>query len=571
MADIGNYWTRSASRNINRRRLLRGTAAAGAGTAAFGLVGCGGGGDGKSDTNGNNSGKVAADATSTPTPPLPTQQPKKGGTYNVGATGAIAGVDPHNSVYNGAAIVPRAYNYLFRRKVAPEAAAAKGVVYDLAESHKLEADEVTYTFKLRQNVKIAPNKYGVPERALDSDDVKISFDRMADEKSGSNAFTFFHNWVATYDAPDKETFRLVTKKPYTWTDAAIGNNLYGAIVPKEWLVHPDLKKDAVGAGAMMLKSMTEGQSAQMDRNPNYYNTGLPYIDSWVIKLFSDQATYRTAFQANQIDVYGPTDRDESNELKNADKALVQYSDSSISFNSFWMNVKSKPWDDPRVRRAVSRAMNPKEYIDIIGHGVGEPIGPMTYAFPEALPKDELAKLQPFNVAEAKQLFQQAGVSSFKFQHPTASNIVDYVNIFVRQMQAAGVTATPEPLDAGTWLAGYYTSQHSASLSLNQQYETPDLALQWFRTGGITGNGHYETGWAFPELDEAIDKAAATMDAKERLQAYRDVQRTIISKDPAFLNFFGLRAEAIVKPYVKNYPAGLGSLGTAFHDLWLDKA
>ncbi len=561
------YWDSFWAKRRNRRSFLGGATAAGAGVAGFALVGCGG----DDDKGGGGGGKVAADATATPTPQQPTQQAKNGGVYNTGATGPFAGVDPHNSVYNGAAIVPNVYNYLIRRQVAPEAAEKKGIVYDLAESHKMEADNVTYTFKLRTNVKIAPNKHGVPERPLDSDDVKASFDRMADPKSGANAFRFFNNWVDKYDAPDKQTFRVITKKPYAWTEASIGSNLFGTIVPKEWLASPDLKKDAVGAGPFMLKSIAEGQSSQVDRNPNYFRTGLPHLDSWVLKLFADQTTYRTAFQSGQIDVYAPTNHDESNELKNADKTIIQYSDPSLNFNSFWMNVTQKPWDDPRVRRAVNLATNRKEYIDIIGHGVGEPIGPMTYAFKEALSKDDLAKAQPFDVAQAKQLFQQAGVTSFKFSHPTSSNMVDYVNIFVRQMQAAGVTATPEPLDAGTWLAGYYASKLSASFSLNQQYMDPDFALQWYHKGGITGNDHYSTGWTDPDVDAAIDKAATILDATERTNAYHDVQKLILSKDPAFFPTFGQRVEAVVKPYVKNYPAGLGSFGYPFNDIWLDKA
>ena len=559
-----NYWLRKAAGRINRRGFIGGAVALGTGAAGLGIVGCGGG---------NGSGKLAVDATSTPAPtPAATQAARPGGTFLSGATGSISGVDPHNSVYNGAGIVPVVYNYLLREQAVMDAAVAKGVTYDLAASHKREADGITYTFNLRNNVKIQPNKYGIAERPLDSDDVKASFDRMADKKSAAGAFGFFNRWVDKYDAPDKQTVRLVMKKPYAWTEAVLGNNLYGAIVPKEWLADPNLKKDAVGASGFMVKQLTEGQVAQVDKNPNYYRTGRPYVDSWAMKQFADYTTWRTAFQAGQLDIYTPVNHDESNELKNADKTLVQYSDPSLDFDSFWMNVTQKPWDDPRARRAVNMAMNRKEYVDIIGHGVGEPIGPLTYAFKQALSPADLAKAQPFDVTGAKALFQQAGVTAFKFQHPTSSNVVDYVNIFVRQLQAAGVTATPEPQDAGTWVAGYFQGKLSASLSLNQQYMYPDHAMQWYHTGGIFGNNTYNTGQSDPELDDAIDKAAAIFDDAGQVKAYQDLQKLVLSKDPAMIHIFGQRTERLVKPYVKNYVAGLGSLWyTTLPDLWLDKA
>jgi peptide/nickel transport system substrate-binding protein len=466
-----------------------------------------------------------------------------------------------------------AYNYLFVNSLlSPDA----GFLYDLATKHAAQADQVTWVFNLRSDAKIAPNKYGIAERPLDADDVKASFDYIADKANGTNAYAPFSQYFDKWDAPDKQTFRLVTKKPYAFTEAVISHNLYCPVVPKEWIAKgaDAMKADIVGGGAYVLKEATEGQVIRLEPNPNYWDKGKPYLDSRVSKQFADQVTYRTAFQAGQIDAYAPQNADEAADLVKAEKGLNRYSAPSISYNSFWMNMKQKPWDDARVRRAVNMALNRKEYIDIIGHGVGEPIGPITYAYKnEALPKEELAKLQPFDVAGAKALFQQAGVTEFKFQHPTSSNVADYVTIFVRQMQAAGVTAKAEPLDAGTWYGQYLGSSLTASLSLNQQYVTPDLAVTWYRTGGITGNNRFDTGFSDPEVDAALDKAAATIDPKARATAYQDLQRLIYKKDPAFINFFGIRSEFVLRPHVMNYPAGLATNIQYASDknIWINKA
>ena len=573
--DEKNYWQRAATRRIGRRGFVGGAALAGAGAAAFGLVGCGDDDDDDNGGNGDGGGETpTAGATGTAAAtPSPTMAPKKGGTFTSGGTGTIGGVAPFSSNYGGVGAIAMCYNYLIVNSVlAPK----MGVIYDLATEHKAEADNVTWVFKLRNDAKIAPNKYGIAERPLDAEDVKASFDYIADKANGTNAYAPFAQFFDKWDAPDKQTFRLITKRPYAYTENVVSHNLYCPILPREWIAKgaAQMKTDIVGGGAFMVKDITEGQGWRLESNPNYWDKGKPYLDARVYKLFADQVTWRTAFQAQQVDSYGPQNADEAKELTKSEKDLVYKTGPSISYNSFWMNVKQKPWDDPRVRRAVNMAINRKEYIDIIGRGDGYPIGPITYAFEaEALPKEELAKLQPFDTAGAKKLFQEAGVSEFKFQHPTAANVADYVTIFVRQMQAAGVTAKAEPLDAGTWYGQYQNSSLTASLSLNQQYVTPDLAVTWYRTGSVTGNDRFNTGFSDPEVDAAIDKAATTIDAKERANAYHDLQRLIYKKDPAFINFFGLTSQSVSRPHIMNFPHH-GAVNIDYHltkDVWINKA
>ncbi|MEO9256003.1 MAG: ABC transporter substrate-binding protein, partial [Tepidiformaceae bacterium] len=436
------------------------------------------------------------------------------------------------------------------------------------------ADSVTWVFTLRNDAKIAPNKYGVLERVIDATDVKASFDFIADKATASNGYPFFNTWVDKTEVVDPQTFRLITKKPYAFTEASLGNWLFCAIAPKEWIGKgsDQMKADSVGAGAFILKNLTESSVADMVPNPNYWDTGRPYLDQYSIKLFGDQATYRAAFQSKQIDSYGPSDKDEGEALKNAEKGVIHTSDPSLQYLTFWMNTRIKPWDDPRARRAVNMAIDRNEYVQIIGKGGGEPIGPLSYAFKnEALPQDVLAKLQPFDVAGAKTLFEQAGVKELPFSYPTLGNTADYVNIFVRQMQAAGVTAKATALDTGTWLAQYFASTINASLGLNQTYNTPNDALQWYHTGGYVGNGKYDTGFSDPQVDKAIDDAAGIPDPAARAKAYQDLQKLILSKDPALVNFFGTRSETVYRDFVQNYPVGLSSLASAMtKTIWLNK-
>lgn len=571
----GGKYQAMFGRRATRRAAMRGGVLGAGGLAAAFALACGSKNNNSSSSSANTSTNTSSAGGASATAgaaasAASNQTPKTGGTYTTGFTGPFAGVDPHNSVYGGSGIVPQVYNYLVRTSIiAPD----KGVLQELATKWE-QPDPTTVVFHMRPDAMIQQNKLGVPVRPIDSQDAKASFDRIADPKAATNGFAWVNQWVAKTEAVDPTTFKITMKEPYAWILNGVGNNLSSAIVPREWLASPDLKKNAVGSGPFTLQSLEEGAQAVMVKNPNYFEKGKPYLDSAVIKAFADQATYRTAFSSNQLDVYSATNVDEAKDLVKGRKDTSNLADPSFGFLSFWMNVREKPWDDGRIRRAVRHAVNPDEYIQIIGHGQGEWIGPVTYAMKGYnLPTDELKKLMPYNSNDAKQILQQAGQSNltFKFQHPTSSVTNDYVNIFVRELQAAGITGQADPEDAGTWVAQYFQSKLDSSVSLNQEYATPDFALQWFVTGGITGNGHYDTGFSDPEVDAAVHKAATTLDEEARKKAYLDAQRLIISKDPPFWNFFGSYSNVVVANYVMNYPKGLGSLGYYFvKDIWLNK-
>ena len=559
-----NYWGRLNSGRVSRRSLMRGAGVGAAGLAGAALIGC----SSKKDEPAAAPTKATAPIAVTAAPSA--KQPKKGGTFRLGFTGTVAGIDPHNSVFGGSGGVPQVYNYLFRREVLR---GDLGLKYDLAKSHQVEKDGVTWTFKLRTDAKIAPNDKGVPERMLDSEDVVQSFKRMADKPVAANAYAFFAAWVDKFDAPDKETVRLVTKKPYAWVEENLGDNLKGAIVPKEWLAKPaaDLKQWGVGAGPFMLKSIQEGEGIRMVRNPSFYDKERPYLDGYDILNFKDVATQRTALSSGQIDSYITADPAEAKELEKSTKGLKLAETGSTGYNSFWMRTDVALWKDARVRRAMNLSMNRDEYIQIIGKGLGKHAGPVVPVFGDyALSDAELKKLQPFDPAEAKKLFEAASVKEVAFTHPTSSTMNDYVNIMVKQLQAIGVTAKPQPLDAAAWVAQYFGSALTASYSLNQSYKTPDSALLWYRAGGVTGSSNYDTKFYTAELDAMIDKAAATIPEAERKAAYLDAQRAILKSDPAFINVFNTGSNVVYHEKVQNFDAGAGAMTAHMtRNFWID--
>ncbi|MEX2032129.1 MAG: hypothetical protein WEA81_04620, partial [Dehalococcoidia bacterium] len=155
-----NYWSRFSQSRISRRAALRGAGIGAAGLAGAALIGCGGDDDGDATATASATRTASGTAAATATGTADAMTPVQGGTYTT-YTSTFAGVDPHNSVYGGAGLVPQAYNYLVRQEVLRQDLGELGQVTDLAESVEVSDDGQTWVFKLRGDAKIAPNSQGV--------------------------------------------------------------------------------------------------------------------------------------------------------------------------------------------------------------------------------------------------------------------------------------------------------------------------------------------------------------------------------------------------------------------------
>ncbi len=562
MERSSSYWDRTLRKGMRRRTVLR----AGSGVAAVAALTAFGCGDDDDDSEGNGPSDAtsAPDATATTAAP-----PKPGGSLRLATTGALGTLDPHNAS-NGVATSTTSviYNALLRTSSTVK---SQGIVWDLGTGYE-NPDANTWTFKLRPDVMIAANTAGVPERPLDATDVKMNIERIADAKVASPGFKWASGWVDKVEALDPTTVKITTKAPYAWLITGLGHYQNCAIAPREFLTSADIKTKAVGGGAFVVSEWANGKGARLTKNPTYYLKGQPYLDEYVVNQFTDSVTTRTAFLAGNLDVYGANDPDEAKGLKDQQKDLIASEGFFPQFQGFWMNVRNEPWNDPRVRRAVSLAMNPQEFLAIIGKGKGKLMGPVPPAMEGyGLSDNDLKTLRPFDVAQAKKLFEEAGVKEFSFTHSTANIVADYATIFVRQMQAAGVTVTAQPLDPSAWVQGLFNFKHTATNVGTPDFSDPDYYINAHGTKGFIGTGNYSTGFSDPEVDAAITKAASTLEEGARIAAYHDAQRLILRKDPAFLPYFNPVESSLMQPFVRNYNPEYGKLASAFaRDAWLDK-
>jgi len=277
---------------------------------------------------------------------------------------------------------------------------------DLAESWQSSPDHRRWTFKLRQGVKWQ-NVPPLNGRELVAADIKYCFEQYA--KEGVQSFTFRE--IEGIETPDKYTVRIHLSSPNVLFPQNVAESVT-VIFSREILEEDgDLKKRLVGTGPYILKEHTRKVRVVLQRNPDYYDTGRPYVDEYVILSTPDAATRLAAFRTGQSDILHVASLSEVETVRKTNPGVVvqSYHNTLTPFGLALAQDRA-PFNDVRVRRALSMAIDRQKQVDTVfeGHGfLGWGI-PYIY-FQDAMPT--AAQLGPwwqYKPAEGKKLLAEAG-------------------------------------------------------------------------------------------------------------------------------------------------------------------
>jgi peptide/nickel transport system substrate-binding protein len=391
---------RSASndgRRLNRRSFLQRVGWGGVGATA--LVGA---------------SHRPAFAQTTPVPypdwiPASTKPPKRGGTMARASAWDPPVIDPRLTqsvgLFQFAGLV---CNRLLRYRFTDEATGTNDFTLggDLAESWEANSDHRVWTFKLRHGVKwqnVAP----LNGRELVAADVKYCFDAYA--KEGVQSFTFRE--IEGMETPDKYTLRVHLKTPNVLFAQNVAEHV-AIIFPRGVLEEDgDLKKRMIGTGPYLLKEHTRKVKIVLARNPDYWDKGRPYIDEYTILSTPDAATRLAAFRSGQSDMIWLASPSEVETVrKTTPAAVVQEIKNVLAPFGLALAQDKPPFNDVRVRRAISMAIDRQKQVDTVFEGHGIPGWGVPYIYyQDKMPT--LAQLGPwvqYRPAEAKKLLAEAG-------------------------------------------------------------------------------------------------------------------------------------------------------------------
>jgi peptide/nickel transport system substrate-binding protein len=477
--------------SLGRRQFLRGIAATGAVVGAGGvLAACGGSGSGGSTT---------------PTT-APNVAKKRGGNLKVGLAGGSGSdtLDPHQGLtYLDTARAQSLYQPLVQLNTKAQN------TYVLAESIQPGKSTSEWIIKLRSGVTFHNGK------PLTADDVIYTFRRI---KGGpySGADSLGPMDLPNLKALDKLTVKVPFTSPYGSFLDQLAYWYYLYIVPDGF----DPKKQKPnGTGAFKYESFTAGQRSVFTKNPNYWKSGLPYLDSVTIIDFSDNIALQDALTTGVIEGAGAFDGPQLASLATT-KGIKAIASHTGAITPFTMRVDQPPFNDVNVRQAMRYLVDRPQLIDsaLDGYGtVGNDVfSPYDPNFDHSLTREQ-------DIPHAKKLLQQAGHDNLTVTlttSPVATGTVAMATVLAQQAKAAGVTIKIQNVDPGTFFGANKYLQWTFSQDFyNYSPYLAQVAQSMLKTSPFN-----ETHTNNSTLNSLYKQANATTDATERKKIEQEMMQ-----------------------------------------------
>jgi peptide/nickel transport system substrate-binding protein len=353
-----------------------------------------------------------AEAQETPSPIRPDPSAKRGGTLRYAVHNAPAHFDVHQSG-TVANIGPQSpmYDTLLRR----DPKDGQTIIPDLAWKYEISPDGKRYTFYLRKGVKFHDGA------DFTAEDVKATYERIARPPKGvviprTPLFATVGDIVVL--DPHRIEFRLTEPRPQAFMLGAFASG-WNIIVRKKTLEeHQGNLRQVMnypGTGPFKHVSRKDKEIWIMERNPAYWNKGLPYVDRLeVYHMFPFSPELGASFLSGKVDyarLLDPVSWRKAKEMQGVTAAAFNQS----VIQAFWTNMKRKPLADARVRRAIHLAMDRNALVEVVKDTAPMQIGGFVYPFHEfSTPRAELEKKLGYQhdmkpaVQEARRLMQEAG-------------------------------------------------------------------------------------------------------------------------------------------------------------------
>ena len=410
------------------------------------------------------------------------------------------------------------------------------IVPGLAQSWDISRDGLTYTFKLRPNVKFHD---GTP---LTAEAVRFCFERQMNDKgpyyaTGTYPYVkgFLGN-VAGVEVIDPLTVQIKLKSPLTpFLQYLAHHSLY--IYSPEALKKygKDIVKNPVGTGPFKLETWEPGVKVVLARNDQYWG-GAPKIRQAIYVPIIEAQARLAAVKTGEIDLTMDVPPDSLAELrKDPDIVVAETNSSAVWYVT--LNTRHPILKDKRVRQALNYAVNKDAIIRdilkstaIVARG---PLSPVYGAYYE-----ETLRAYPYDLEKARALLKEAGHPNgfeLTFMVPESGSgmqsPVEMATVIQANLGQIGVRAKIQTMEWGAYLKKYLEAPDMAEMSWNPSIGDPDhmmyMLLSSDRFPPAFNAGFFQND----KVDELLRKGRTTIDEKARIPLYREAQKLVVEEAP----------------------------------------
>lgn len=500
---------------------------------------------------------VVTVSTPTAAPASESGQPRSGGTLVVATTIEAPSLEPHTEAADART---RRTVLLYETLVWMDNELRPQP--QLAEEWEQE-DDTTFVFKLRRGVTFHNGK------ELDGWDVKYSYERLIDPDVGSPGRGDLI-MIDSIEVPDKYTVRFKLKYPYAAFLAALGGR-YSAVIPADYVqTGQELQLTAMGTGPFMVESWERNQRLVLKKNPNYWDSGKPYLDQLVIQIIPDETNTVAALRTGEIDM-AIIENPEYFLLLQGEPGLVATRYPAIRWDVFDLACDMKPTDDPRVRKAILLSLDKQAIAQAAAQGVATVIGGLPPAMTLYAAKLEELPNQQRDLDQAKALLREAGYGDGV--EMTLRSIISYptlmaaAQVIEANLREVGIRATIEPVELGVWIQDFRAKTFPPTMNSWGGFADPDLA--YYRHFHPQPEGEDFRRWNNPRAGELLDLGRRTYDVEKRREIYLEFQRLVAEEAPS-IPLYSADIPVVAQEKVKGYVQHPSGWYYGFREAWIEE-
>ena len=339
------------------------------------------------------------------------------------------------------------------------------VIPGLAKSWKISEDGLTYTFTLNDGVTFHDGT------TMDAEDVKFTLDRINADDS-ANAQKALYSAISDVTVVDPLTVKVTLSEPN-------GNMLFNLAWGDAVIVAPEsvegIKQTPVGTGAFKFDSWTQGDKIEISRFDDYWGTPAK-LSKATFKFISDPTAAFSAMMAEDIDVFSGFPAPENLPQFEADPRFQVLVGSTEGETIMAMNNKQPPFDDPKVREAVTHAVDRQAIIDGAMFGYGTPIG--THFAPHNPDYVDLTGMSAYDPEKSVALLAEAGLEQ-GFETtlflPPPSYARRGGEIIAAQLAEVGIKAEITNVEWAQWLESVFNGKNFG-LTIVSHTEPMDIGI-----------------------------------------------------------------------------------------------
>jgi peptide/nickel transport system substrate-binding protein len=433
-------------------------------------------------------------------------------------------LDPHQAAAGAdKGILNWMFNALVRIK--PGQASPEFIEPDLAESWTSNPNGTEWTFKIRSGVQCHGN-YG----AFTAEDAAFSLKRAASKETSAFASDFAA--LDKVEALDAATLRITLKNPIPSLLGLVSNYHGGLMVCRKAALElgDGFGKAPIGTGPFAFVAYQPQQFVKLAAHKAYFR-GPPRLETITYRYIPSDATRDLAFRSGEIDMmFGRQNNQWVERTKEVPGAVIVAMEPA-ELNSIYLNTRSKPLDDIRVRQAIAHAVNRNAMVQFTGDKVAREAV-------SVVPNGNLGvvavPLAAYDPARAKALLKEAGYPNgvkLKVVQSTLPVLMRLMEALQGQLRESTIELDIEPVDHPTYHANIRKDLSQVTLYQAARFPVADVYLtQFFHSRSAVLQPTAVTNFAHcAAADQEIDAARVEPDVARQKALWKAAQEKIVAE------------------------------------------